>query len=82
MILREFDASRGDAAQLAGFACSTGAPFEVEVEDWIRSTAVAWLNDIPRARFQRRSVGLVEDGHELVAVVGWQDIARIDLEGI
>ena len=82
MILREFDASRGDAALLAGFACSTGPPFEAEVEDWIRTTAVAWLNDIPRARFQRRVLGLLEDGDELVAVVAWQDIARIDLEGI
>lgn len=81
MILREFDASRNDAARLNGFACSTGAPFEVEVEEWIRTTAVLWLNDLPRARFQRRSVGFVEDGDELVAVVAWQDIARIDLDG-
>jgi hypothetical protein len=82
VILREFDASRGDAARLNGFACSTGAPFEAEVEEWIRTTAVLWLNDVPRARFQRRSVGFVEDGDELVAVVAWQDIARIDLDGI
>ena len=82
VILREFDASLGDAARLAGFTCSTGAPFEVDVETWIRSTAVQWLNDIPRTRFQRRSVGLVENEDELVAVVAWHDIARIDLEGI
>lgn len=82
MILRAFDASRGDAARLGAFACSTGAPFETEVEEWIRTTAVVWLNDVPRARFQRRSVGFIEDADQLIAVVAWQDIARIDLEGI
>lgn len=82
MNIRPFDASAGDAAQLGMFRCSTGAPFEEEVETWIRTTAVAWANDSPRAQFQRRTVGLITDHEELAAVVAWQDITRVDLEGI
>lgn len=82
MSLREFDASGGDAPRLAGFSCSTGPPYEDDVEAWICTAAIGWLNDIPRARFQRRSIGLVEDGDELFAVVAWQDVARVDVDGI
>lgn len=82
MILRHFDATGDDAHQLATFACSTGDPFGDDVEGWIRTTAVAWLNDVPRATFQRRVLALIEDGAHLVAVAAWQDIIRVDLEGI
>lgn len=82
MILRPFDSTAGDASRLAGFSCSTGEPYEDEVETWITTRAVAWLNDVPRTTFQRRALALVEDGDELVAVVAWQDIVRVDLEGI
>lgn len=69
MILRPFDSTAGDASRLAGFSCSTGQPYEDEVETWITTRAVAWLNDVPRTTFQRRALALVEDGDELVAVV-------------
>lgn len=82
MILREYDPAGGDAARLAAFTCSTGSLFEDEVEDWIQTKAVGWLNDMPRATFQRRVLGLMEDHGSLVAVVAWQDIVRVDLEGI
>ena len=82
MILRPFDPAAGDVGRLAGFSCSTGQLFEDEVEGWIATRAVAWLNDIPRTTFQRRALALVEEGEDLVAVVAWQDIVRVDLEGI
>lgn len=82
MNLRPFDAGAGDAARLDHFRCSTGAPFEDEVEAWIRTDAVGWANDLPRALFQRRTLALVEDGAATAVVVAWQDIARVDLEGI
>ncbi len=82
MILRYFDPTGDDAHRLATFACSTGEPFEDDVEEWIRTTSVAWLNDVPRTTFQRRVLALLEDGGELVAVAAWQDIIRVDLEGI
>ena len=82
MILREF-AGGDDAAHLGTFACSTGEPIEDDVEEWIRSAAVAWLNDVPRTTFQRRGLALIEDeAGSLVAVAAWQDIVRVDLEGI
>lgn len=80
MNLRPFDAAGGDAARLSRFRCSTGAPCEDEVEAWIRTDAVGWANDLPRARFQRRTLAFIEDG--AAAVVAWQDIVRVDLEGI
>lgn len=82
MNLRSFDAAAGDAARLERFRCSTGAPFEDEVEAWIRTDAVGWATNLPRALFQRRTLALVEDSEATVAVVAWQDIAKIDLEGI
>lgn len=82
MNLRPFDAATGDAARLDEFRCSTGAPFEDDVEAWIRADAVVWANDLPRARFQRRTLALVEDGATTAGVVAWQDITRVDLEGI
>lgn len=82
MILRPFDPAAGDAVRPAGFACSTGQPFEDEVEAWVGTRAVLRLNDIPRTTFQRRALALVEEGDDLVAVVAWQDIVRVDMEGI
>ncbi len=82
MNLRPFDASAGNAARLDQFRCSTGAPFEDDVEAWIRADAIGWANDLPRARFQRRTLALIEEGEATAAVVAWQDIARVDLEGI
>lgn len=82
MNLRPFDAAAADAARLSQFRCSTGAPFEDAVEAWIRTDAVGWANDLPRARFQRRTLAFIEDGEATVAVVAWQDIVRVDLEGI
>ena len=82
MNLRPFDAAGGDAARLSQFRCSTGAPFEDEVEAWLRTDAVGWANDLPRARFQRRTLAFIEDGAAAEAVVAWQDIVRVDLEGI
>lgn len=82
MILRPFDPAAGDSDRLASFTCSTGPPFENEVEAWIGSWASAWLNDIPRTAFQRRALALVVEGDDLVAVVAWQDIVRVDIEGI
>jgi hypothetical protein len=64
------------------FACATGAAYEAEVEQWIRVGAIGWVNDLPRATFQRRVLGMIEQGGDLVAVVAWQDIARVDLDGI
>jgi hypothetical protein len=80
--LRLFNAAAGDAAAVSQFQCSTGAPFEDEVEAWIRTDAVAWANDLPRARFQRRTLAFIEEGEATVAVVAWQDIVLVDLEGI
>ena len=82
MNLRPFNAGAGDAARLDLFRCSTGAPFEDDVEAWIRTDAIGWANDLPRARFQRRTLALIEDGEATAAVVAWQDIVRVDLEGI
>ncbi len=82
MILRPFDPAAGDGGRLGGFTCSTGQPFEDEVETWIRTQATLWLNDIPRTTFQRRALVLIEEGDDLVAVVAWQDIIRVDIEGI
>lgn len=82
MKLRSFDAAGPDARALAGFVCSTGASFEDDVQDWIRADAIGWLNDIPKSGFQRRHLALVEDGSSLVGVTAWQDIIRVDLEGI
>lgn len=82
MNLRPFDAGAGDVTRLGHFRCSTGAPFEDVVEAWIRADAVGWANDLPRARFQRRTLARVEDGEATAAVVAWQDIVRVDLEGI
>lgn len=80
MKLRPFDAAAGDAARLGWFRCSSGASFEDEVEAWIRTDAVAWANDLPRALFQRRTLALIEDGAATAVVVAWQDITRVDLE--
>lgn len=82
MILRHFDPTGDDADRLAAFVCSTGDPFEEEVEEWIRTTAVTWINDVPRTTFQRRTLALIEDADQIVAVAAWQDIVRVDLEGI
>ncbi len=82
MILRRFDPAAGDVARLARFTCSTGQPFEDEVESWIRTQATLWLNDMPRTAFQRRQLACVVEGDDLVAVAAWQDIVRVDLEGI
>ncbi|MGH9244276.1 MAG: hypothetical protein ACRD29_08150 [Acidimicrobiales bacterium] len=68
MNLREYDPAR-DGARLAGFRCSVG-------------DAVHWVTDAPRANFQRRVLGVNEEGEDLVAVVAWQDIVRVDLGGI
>jgi hypothetical protein len=71
-----------DRTTLTGFRCSTGPSFELEVENWLRTDAVAWLNDVPRARFQRRQLAFVETEGTVVAVVAWQDIVLIDVDGI
>lgn len=80
MILRDYDVA--NAALLATFTCSSGAPFEDEVEAWIQTEAVAWINDVPRATFQRRNLGIIQDDDTVLAVVAWQDIVRVDLDGI
>ena len=82
MILRPFSPSGGDAALIAGFMCSTGRAFEDDVEEWVRTRAVSWLNDMPKAVFQRRQLQVVEDAGTAAAVAAWQDIVRVDLEGI
>ena len=83
MILREFDPVGDDAARLRAFTCSTGTLFEDEVQIWIRSASAAWFNDVPRSAFQRRVLALIEDdAGSLVAVAAWQDIIRVDLDGI
>lgn len=82
MILRLLDTTAGDAIRLAGFSCSSGQSYEDEVEAWITTRAIGWMNDVPRTTFQRRALALVEDSDDLVAVVAWQDIVRVDLEGI
>lgn len=82
MILRDFDPTSDDADRLHAFACSSGQPHEDDVEEWIRTSSIAWLNDVPRAEFQRRALALIEDHGEIVAVAAWQDIMRVDLEGI
>lgn len=81
MNLRGYDPAT-HAARVAAFGCSTGAPYEDEVEQWIRHDAIGWVNDLPRATFQRRVLGMIEDGGDLVAIVAWQDIIRVDLDGI
>lgn len=81
MNLREYDQAT-DAARLAGFRCSTGAAYEDEVEQWIRTNAIGWVNDLPRATFQRRVLGMIEESDDVIAVVAWQDITRVDLDGI
>lgn len=81
MNLRGYDPAT-DGARLAVFRCSTGAAFEDEVEQWIRADAIGWVNDLPRARFQRRMLSLIEENGDLVAVAAWQDITRVDLEGV
>ena len=82
MIPRPFSPDGGDAAFLEQFAYSTGPGFEDEVEEWIRTYAVGWLNDTPRAVFQPRQLVVLEDAGAVVAVAAWQDIVRVDLEGI
>lgn len=81
MNLREYDQAT-DAARLARFRCSTGAAYEDEVEQWIRTNAIGWVNDLPRATFQRRVLGMIEESDDVIAVVAWQDITRVDLDGI
>lgn len=78
----EVRAGTTDPTALATFRCSTGAPFEDEVQTWIRDHSLAWVNDVPRARFQRRALHLVEEDSTCIGVVAWQDIARIDVDGI
>ncbi len=83
MILRPYDRTGEDLERLAEFTCSTGLPFEDAVGDWIRHAAVGWVDDAPRSTFQRRALALVEDNEGgLVAVAAWQDIVRVDVEGI
>lgn len=82
MILRPFDPAAADASRLACFTSSTGRSYEDEVQAWVTTRALAWLNDVPRTSFQRRRLALVEHDDDLVAVVAWQDIVRVDLEGI
>lgn len=67
---------------LASFRCSTGESYEDEVERWINRYAIAWANDVPRARFQRRVLTVAKAGSDAVGVVAWQDITRVDLDGI
>lgn len=72
-----------DSRRLKRFRCSTGQPFENDVERWINRKAFAWLHDLPYAAFQHRSLHVVEDeDNELIAVFAWQDIVRVDVEGI
>ena len=72
-----------DSRRLKRFRCSTGQPFENDVERWINRKAFAWLHDLPYAAFQHRSLHVVEDeANELIAVFAWQDIVRVDVEGI
>jgi hypothetical protein len=80
--LRAFSPSAGDAALLVAFECSTGVGFEDDVENWIRNDAVGWLNDMPKTVFQRRQLVLLEDAGAIAAISAWQDIVRVDLEGI
>lgn len=82
MILRPFNATADDTIILRHFRCSTGQPFEDDVESWIRNHAAAWANDAPRATFQRRTLAFIEHDDDVAAVVAWQDITRVDLEGI
>lgn len=82
--MRLHQVGRGaDPAILTSFRCSTGRPYETEVEQWINRHAIAWANDLPRAVFQRR-VAAIADGDDVqpVGVVAWQDIVRVDIEGI
>lgn len=81
MNLRGYDAA-ADGARLATFRCSSGAAYEDEVEQWIRADAIGWVNDLPRATFQRRVLGMIEQSGDLVAVIAWQDITRADLDGV
>lgn len=83
MKLREYEPSGHDAATIATFACTTGAPYEDEVESWIRTAALGWVNDIPRATFQRRKLAFIEDdANQVVALLAWLDITRVDLDGV
>jgi hypothetical protein len=74
--LRAFEATADDSARLGEFRCSAGEPFEDDVEAWIRTDAVAWANDLPRALFQRRTLAFAEDDGEPTAIVAWQDITE------
>lgn len=40
------------------------------------------VNDLPRATFQRRVLGMVEESNDVIALVAWPDITRVDLDGI
>ena len=83
MRLRAYEPWVGDPQRLSAFRCATGGAFEHDVERWITTDALPWVNDVPRTVYQRRQVGLVEDdAGDLVGVVAWQDIADIPLEGI
>jgi len=83
VILRECDLGVNDQSILAAFNCSTGASFESDVQTWIRASAVHWASDVRRATFQRRSLAVVEDDlGATIGVVAWQDISRVDLDGI
>ena len=83
MRLRPYQPSGDDHQRLSAFRCSTGLDFEDDVEQWITTDALVWLNDVPRAVYQRRQLGLIEDdAGDLTAVVAWQDIADITIDGI
>jgi RimJ/RimL family protein N-acetyltransferase len=70
-----------DEPLLREFRCSTDPPWEDEVEQWIQADAPGWLFG-SQARFQRRSLHLVMDDGELVAVFAWRDIVEIDADRI
>lgn len=82
MRLRPYEATGDDRQRLSEFRCSIGPAFEDDVERWITTDAVAWLNDVPRSVYQRRQIALIEDDANLAAVVAWQDIADIPIDGI
>lgn len=83
MKLRRVRAGADDPAVLASFACSSGSPFDDDVERWVQTTAIGWANDVPRATFQRRGLAIVDDEiGAMAAVVAWQDITRVDLDGV
>lgn len=83
MRLRPYEATADDPQRLSTFRCSTGLAVEDDVERWITTDARTWLNDVPRATYQQRQLGLIDDdAGALAAVIAWQDIADIPLEGI